>query len=92
MWEPFRVSIEWAPQCRIVYDKFHIIQHANDAVDEVRRSRVLPQRAEDARSSSKGKSGCLLSPLEEPGSKNQRGLLNQVFHLNRRVFQEAYTC
>jgi transposase len=39
MWEPFRLSIEqWAPQCRIVYDKFHIMQHANAAVDEVRRA------------------------------------------------------
>src|SRR6201999_3800733 len=39
MWEPFRLSIEeWAPACRIVYDKFHIMQHANDAVDEVRRA------------------------------------------------------
>src|SRR3954470_5126595 len=28
MWKPFRLSIEeWAPECRIVYDKFHIIQH-----------------------------------------------------------------
>jgi transposase len=51
MWEPFRLSIEqWAPNCKIVYDKFHIIQHANDAVDEVRPGRVLPQGAEDARS------------------------------------------
>jgi hypothetical protein len=24
--------------CSIVYDKFHIIQHANDAVEEVRRA------------------------------------------------------
>ena len=39
MWEPFRLSIEeWAPGCSIVYDKFHIIQHANDAVEEVRRA------------------------------------------------------
>jgi hypothetical protein len=30
MWEPFRLSIEeWAPRCKIVYDKFHIVQHAN---------------------------------------------------------------
>ena len=36
MWEPFRLSMaEWVPGCRIVYDKFHIMQHANDAVDEV---------------------------------------------------------
>jgi transposase len=39
MWEPFRMSIEqWAPRCRIVYDKFHIMQHANQAIDEVRRA------------------------------------------------------
>jgi transposase len=39
MWEPFRLSIEqWAPNCRIVYDKFHIMQHANRAIDEVRRA------------------------------------------------------
>lgn len=39
MWEPFRLSIEqWTPQCRIVYDKFHIMQHANKAIDEVRRA------------------------------------------------------
>jgi transposase len=39
MWEPFRLSIEqWAPNCRIVYDKFHVMQHANAAVDEVRRA------------------------------------------------------
>ena len=32
MWEPFRQSIEpWLPQCRIVYDKFHIMQHAGAA-------------------------------------------------------------
>lgn len=37
--EPFRLSIEqWAPNCRIVYDKFHIMQHANRAIDEVRRA------------------------------------------------------
>src|ERR1700729_268719 len=39
MWEPFRLSIEqWVPGCKIVYDKFHIMQHANDAIDEVRRA------------------------------------------------------
>jgi transposase len=40
MWEPFRLSVEeWVPGCRIVYDKFHIIHHANDAVEEVRPDR-----------------------------------------------------
>ncbi len=34
MWEPFTASIlRWAPECRIVFDKFHVMQHANRAVD-----------------------------------------------------------
>lgn len=44
MWEPFRKSLEqWAPRCRIIYDKFHVLQHANDAVDEVRRAEFFRQ-------------------------------------------------
>ena len=39
MWVPYTASIrQWAPQCAIVYDKFHVMQHANQAVDEVRRA------------------------------------------------------
>ena len=30
--------LKWAPQCRIMFDKFHVMQHANRAVDEVRRA------------------------------------------------------
>jgi transposase len=34
-----RQSIEqWMPDCRIVYDKFHVMQHANRAVDEASRA------------------------------------------------------
>ena len=29
---------QWAPNCRIIYDKFHVLQHANKAIDEVRRA------------------------------------------------------
>jgi len=39
MWRPYRLSIEqWAPSCRIIYDKFHTMQHAQNAVDEVRQA------------------------------------------------------
>ena len=58
MWEPFRLSLEeWAPACRIVYDKFHILQHANDAVDEVRRAEFFRQ-GKQMRDVVKGRSGC----------------------------------
>ena len=33
MWRPFTNSIApWAVNCRIVYDKFHVLQHANKAI------------------------------------------------------------
>src|ERR1700736_3553660 len=44
MWEPFRLSVQhWAPQCKIVYDRFHIMQHANAAIDEVRKAEFFRQ-------------------------------------------------
>jgi transposase len=44
MWEPYQLSLEeWAPGCRLVYDKFHILQDANTAIDEVRRPEFFRQ-------------------------------------------------
>ena len=61
MWEPYRLSIEQsAPQCRIVYDKFHIMQHANKAIDEVRRSEFFRQ-GKQMRELVKGKRWLLLT-------------------------------
>ena len=61
MWEPFRLSMEeWVPGCRIVYDKFHIMQHANDAVDEVRRAEFF-RKGRKMRDVVKGKKWLLLS-------------------------------
>ena len=86
MWEPFRLSMEqWAPACRIVYDKFHIIQHANDAVDEVRRAEFF-RKGPKMRDLIRGKKWLLLSRWKNLAS-NQRGVLNRLFHLNRRVFK-----
>lgn len=39
MWKPFRkVTQERAPQAAILFDKFHILRHLNDALDAVRRA------------------------------------------------------
>jgi transposase len=86
MWEPFRLSIEqWAPQCRIVYDKFHIMQHANEAVDEVRRAEFFRQ-GKKMRAIIKGKKWLLLSRWKNR-EKEQGGVLDRLFTLNRRVFK-----
>ena len=86
MWEPFRLSIEQsAPQCRIVYDKFHIMQHANDAVDEVRRAEFFRKGGKN-RGLVKGKRWVLLSRwVNLTAGKRQE--LNELFALNRRLFK-----
>ena len=86
MWEPFRLSIEeWAPQCKIVYDKFHIMQHANDAIDEVRRAEFFRQ-GKEKREVIKGKKWLLMSRWKNLNSAS-RGDLNRLFQMNRKVFK-----
>src|SRR5579864_6621882 len=86
MWEPFRLSLEeWVPGCRIIYDKFHIIQHANDAVDEVRRAEFFRQGPKK-RGLIKGKKWLLLSRWANL-TEAHRGELNRLFQMNRRVFK-----
>jgi transposase len=86
MWGPFRLSMEeWVPGCRIVYDKFHIMQHANEAVDEVRRAEFF-RKGRKMRDIVKGKKWLLLSRWKNL-ARSQRGVLNRLFQLNRRVFK-----
>jgi len=86
MWEPFRLSIaEWALQCKIVNDKFHIMQHANDAIDEVRKAEFFRQGLQK-RGLIKGKRWLLLSRWKNL-TLQHRGELNRLFQLNRRVFK-----
>lgn len=86
MWEPFRQSIEqWVPNCRIVYDKFHIMQHAGAAVDEVRRAEFF-RKGGAAREVVKGKRWLLLSRWVHLNT-NKRRQLNALFALNRRVMK-----
>ncbi len=90
MWKPFRLSIEqWAPNCRIVYDKFHIMQHANRAIDEVRRAEFFRKGAR-MRGLVKGKRWLLLTRWMNL-SDVKRQELNQLFALNRKLFK-AFTC
>ncbi len=86
MWEPFRQSIEqWLPNCRIVYDKFHIMQHAGAAVDEVRRAEFF-RKGGAAREIIKGKRWLLLTRWIHLNTDKKRQL-NQLFALNRRVMK-----
>ena len=86
MWEPYRRSIEqWAPNCQINYDKFHIMQHANAAVDEVRRAEFF-RKGGRMRGVVKGKRWLLLSRWVNLDSGKKRQL-NTLFALIRRVLK-----
>jgi len=86
MWEPFRQSLEeWLPECRIVYDKFHILQHAAKAVDEVRRAEFF-RKGGAARELVKGKRWLLLSSWVHL-DRRKRQQLNALFALNRRILK-----
>ena len=86
MWEPFKASIqEWLPNCAIVYDKFHIMQHANQAVDEVRRAEFFRKGAR-MRGVVKGKRWLLLTRwVHLTSAKRQQ--LNHLFALNRKIMK-----
>ena len=86
MWKPYRLSLEdWVPGCRLVYDKFHVLQHANAAIDEVRRAEFFRQGRRQ-RGLVKGKRWLLLSRWVNLNTEKKRQL-NELFRLNRRVMK-----
>jgi len=86
MWRPFTNSIaQWAGNCRIVYDKFHVLQHANKAIDEVRRAEFF-RKGGRMRGVVKGKRWLLLTRWMNLDSQ-KRQQLNELFALNRRVMK-----
>ena len=86
MHEPFRLSLEqWAPLCRLIYDKFHIMQHANEAVKEVRRAEFF-RPGREMRELVKGKHWLLLTRWVNLSTGKKR-MLQELFALNRRLMK-----
>jgi transposase len=84
MWEPFTQSLRThLPHARIVYDKFHVLRHVNDAVDETRRAEFFRQGG-PARGLLRGKRWLLLRRWAnlEP---HERRTVNELLALNRRL-------
>lgn len=86
MWEPFTKSIlKWVPTCKIVFDKFHVMQHANQAVDEVRRAEFYRQGGQK-RGFIKGKRWLLLTRWFNLDN-GKRKMLNDLFRHNRKMMK-----
>jgi transposase len=86
MHEPYRLSLaQWVPQCRLIYDKFHVMRHADEAVTEVRRAEFF-RKGGAARELIKGKHRLLLTRWVHLNT-NKKRQLNKLFAINRRVMK-----
>jgi transposase len=84
MWKPFRNSLKKnAPQARVIFDKFHIMRHLGDALDEVRRSEYRRLAGKD-KSFIKGQRYTLLSHRENL-SRDGRASLRKLLKANKRL-------
>lgn len=84
MWKPFRNSVNKnAPKARIVFDKFHIMGHLGDALDEVRRSEYRRLSGKN-RSYIKGQRYTLLSHRENLTLEGRRSL-RKLLKANNRL-------
>jgi transposase len=86
MWRPYLAAVATAlPTAEIVFDKFHVLQHASDALDEVRRQEFF-RAGEVMRQHGRGKRWLLLRRWKTVrGSK--RAELQALFAANRRLFK-----
>ena len=88
MWKPFRNSTLKAgnaPQAEILYDKFHILKHLNEALDKVRKSEYARLSGKDRRFI-KGQKYTLLSRrtnLTQEGRQSLKALFKANSRLNK---------
>jgi len=89
MWKPYLQSLsEHLPRAAIVFDKFHVMKHVNAAVDETRRAEFFRQGGA-LRALIRGKRWLLLTRWKNL-SRAKRGILNEAFARNRRLFKAYY--
>jgi transposase len=94
MWKPFRnATLKHAPKAQIVYDKFHIMRHLANALDQVRRSEYKRVNEKERRFI-KGQRYTLLSHkanLDIEGRRALRMLLKANKRLNKAyVLKESF--
>lgn len=84
MWKPFRTATEeHAPNAAILFDKFHVMRHLGDALDQVRKSEYARLTGKDRRFI-KGQKYTLLSRHENLTLAGRRAL-KTLLAANRRL-------
>jgi transposase len=87
MWKAFRISTLKkgnAPQALIVYDKFHVLRHLQDALDTVRKNEYA-RLTGPGRRFIKGQKYALLSRWKNLSLEGRKGL-KILFNANRRLY------
>jgi transposase len=88
MWKPLRkVAMEQLPGVTILYDKFHVIKHLQEAMDAVRKAEYQRVEGKD-RTYIKGQKYTLLSRKKNLSTKGKQAL-KLVMKANKRL-QVAY--
>jgi transposase len=84
MWKPFRnATHDRAPQAAILFDKFHVMRHLNDALDKVRKTEYARLQGKDRRYI-KGQKYVLLSNHENL-TQDARQSLKTLLAANKRL-------
>ena len=94
MWKPFRLATQaHAPQAAILFDKFHVVRHLGEALDQVRKSEYARLQGRERRYI-KGQKYTLLSRkanLTLEGKKSLKTLLAANKRLNTAyVLKESF--
>ena len=86
MWKPFyKATRKMAPQAAILFDKFHVMRHLGEALDEVRKSEYARLSKDDkSRRFIKGQKYTLLSHKENLTLSGKRSL-KILLAANRRL-------
>jgi transposase len=86
MWAPYLKSIrEHLPKATIVFDRFHIVQHLNRALDEVRRKEVRKLTGKEKVDLKKTRYILLKNPWNLKPKEKRR--LSYLIKLNNRVIR-----
>ena len=84
MWKPFRkATLAAAPQAAILFDKFHVLRHLGDALDQVRKAEYARLSGQDRRLI-KGQKYTLLSNRENLTLEGRQAL-KQLLTANKRL-------
>ena len=84
MWKAFRNSTQrQAPQAAILFDKFHVLRHLNEALDKIRKREYARLSGKDRRFI-KGQKYTLLSRRENL-NKEGRSALRTLLKANKRL-------